>query len=80
MQSDSEGKSLPQANSSETMEDEDLTSKLIRDEALKTWNLGQQLGIVSSESDRKLMENFMDPIDADVIEAGRALVSNNLVS
>lgn len=27
-------------------ESEDLTSKLIRDEALKTWNFGNQLGIV----------------------------------
>lgn len=39
--------------------DEDLTSQLIRDEAIKTWKLGLQLGISSQGNDDKMVEQLM---------------------
>lgn len=48
------------ASGSQLPEEDDDTSKLIRDEAIKTWNLGNKLGISSNWNDGKMVDQLVN--------------------
>lgn len=39
--------------------DEDMTSKIIRDEAIQTWRFGSKLGISSSEGEQPMIKQLV---------------------
>lgn len=61
----------PQKNKSDeggthTEGDEDETSKRIRDEAIKTWNLGKQLGISGQGNESGMVDQLVNLEKADL--------------
>lgn len=60
IESDTEKKNGDRHNDVSQMEIEDVTSKLIRDEALRTWNLGKRLGVLSNEANKFMVEKVAE--------------------